>query len=82
MATAKVQTQTVKTYTLTLSDKEARVLAMVTARVGGSPSRSLRKHSESVSDALKDVVGDPYYFSEKQELEGTLRFNDNLDTEH
>lgn len=46
-------TETV-TYRLEISESEARTLAVVLARVGGSEPDSPRGHTQAILDALKD----------------------------
>ncbi|MFJ9961098.1 hypothetical protein [Streptomyces avermitilis] len=54
-AEARVERKVIetKTYTLELSDAEARTLAVILGKVAGSPTASPRKHAESVHNALK-----------------------------
>ena len=51
MATA-TKTETVTTVTLVLTVEEARTLAVLVAKVGGSPDHSPRGHASAISDAL------------------------------
>jgi len=58
MATATVKVippvpqEPVREYTLVLSEKEAKALYAVLQSVGGSPTHSGRKHTQSIYDAL------------------------------
>jgi hypothetical protein len=62
MATATKQTvppappvETIKSVTLVLTHKEAVTLAVIVAKVGGSPDQSPREHASAISSALSRV---------------------------
>jgi len=62
MATATKQTvpptpvvEVVKSITLVLSPAEAVTLAVITAKVGGSPDHSPREHASAIHEALYGV---------------------------
>lgn len=57
-ATAKLKQpviQPLESVTLTLNPDEVQTLITVLNRIGGSPSNSPRKHTQSISDALHDA---------------------------
>jgi hypothetical protein len=81
MATATKQSETVETITgvtLRLSLEEARTLAVLVAKVGGSPDHSPREHTNAISSALRGV-GITYQGSDEYALADgltSIRFKD------
>jgi hypothetical protein len=63
-----------ETVELTLSMDEAKTLATILTRVGGSP-RYIRGHAESIHDSLVKTIG-YYTASEPDQLKGHLVFKD------
>jgi len=48
---------TVDEVNLRMSLSEAKFIAALMSRVGGNPENSMRKHADSIIDALSPVVG-------------------------
>lgn len=58
-ATAKLKqpvVQPLESVTLTLNEDEVRTLMAIFSRIGGSPTNSARKYTESISRALDDAL--------------------------
>jgi hypothetical protein len=76
------KTLVIKTVTVALTEQEAKTLGLVLARVGGSPTNSRRKHTDSIGEALQTVMGDPFYYPEKKYIDRenrSLSFDDEVD---
>ncbi|MGW1828862.1 hypothetical protein ACWCO0_09530 [Streptomyces tubercidicus] len=63
------------TYTMTLSEDEARVVAVVLGRVGG-PHSTPRGRAQAVLDAMEAAGVRWYRTPESASLRGTLRWGD------
>ena len=77
MASATKQSvtrETITGVTLDLTLEEARTLAVVLSRVGGSPRISPREHIEAVSNALSDVGVNWLSASERGLIEDSPRY--------
>jgi hypothetical protein len=71
-----------KTVTIVLNEREAKTLGLVLAHVGGSPDNSRRKHTDDIARELEKVMGDPFYYPEKQYIDRenrALSFADEID---
>lgn len=58
------RTITERTVRLTLTEEEAQFLIDLTALIGGSPTRSRRRHNDSIRDALRDAGLDRTLFAD------------------
>lgn len=76
-ANFELVTQAPKTYTLILSEAEARTLQVVLSRVGGSSTESPRKHVARIVAELQGRVGVPWHEHPENDLatHDTISFN-------
>lgn len=51
----------VEVVTIELTQEEAMFLSALTSKVSGCPIESMRKHSDSIRDALIPVVGERFF---------------------
>lgn len=68
-------TKKVETFTLTLSREEAMVVKAVMDHVAGSSTKSARKHSDAIYDALEDAQIFIYDTDIARNFVGSLRFD-------
>lgn len=52
-----VTVKKVPTVTLQLTEEEAETLLLISAKIGGNPTRSRRRHVDSIGKALKGHFG-------------------------
>lgn len=79
MAKAKKSVQTTERIKLTLTVEEAETLAVITQKIGGSPSASARRFVDNIAHALSrvGVVGSVLYSNPAYQVSGVgITFKD------
>jgi dihydroxyacetone kinase len=86
MATATIKEMKIDKVNLELNSDELDMLCIVLNCIGGTPSTSMRKHADSIANALTaagvDVCDNKYVWSNKIDREssvaGSIYFKDEI----